>query len=288
MIDIVTMISECRQKYGPCRHVFDKGSTTFADIRDMFHEALGNSIQIKPIINESDVDCVAYVDFDNVCDRNFMDGPDFITDIDARLEKFIDGLGWKCSLEQYVQDRYSRYIVNTARKYGIDVSRLSDFVRLLSTRLSRLASVRPTKQDLITYAKLDSIPVKNEEYKHMLDDLEASVDQINADIIAPVENFVLDICLNLMRKIYWVSTLDPSISARRIKSRCRARNFDLSNYESNRSGIKCFKHDFHCLLDYAKTLTDTQIYITKNGKTYQVICNLGNLDTITDLIGKYA
>lgn len=286
MIDLAKMIYECRRKYGPCRHVFDNGNTTFADIRDMFHEALGTEIQLKPVLDESESDG-PYIEFNDVGVRNFVDGPDFITDIDARLEKFIDGLGWKCSLEQYVQDKYSRYIVNAARKYDIDVSRLSEFVRLLAARLSRLASSRPTRQDLTTYAKLDSLPVRHDKYRQMLNDLEAGVDQTNADIIAPIENFILEICLNLMRKIYWILTLDMSPGARQIRNRCGSGRFNLMDYENTRLGIKHFKHDFHCLLDYAKTLSDARIYILKDNRPYQVLCNFGSLDAITELIGKY-
>jgi hypothetical protein len=39
-----------------------------------------------------------------------------------QLEKMIDGLGWRCSFDQYIEDKYSRYIVNAAMKHGIDVS----------------------------------------------------------------------------------------------------------------------------------------------------------------------
>ena len=64
-----------------------------------------------------------------------------------------DGLGWRCTLDQYVDDKYSRHIVNAAMKHGIDVSRDSQFVKSIVRRLAEIAARgKPTKSDLATYA----------------------------------------------------------------------------------------------------------------------------------------
>lgn len=211
MISIKDMLTEHRlveaKKYGPCRYMFDDAATTFSDVRDMFNAAIGIGVQVKPIINEADGQAI---DIGNLSYDMFSDGDDFKKYIDGHLEKFIDGLGWKCTLEQYVLDRYSRYIVNTAREYGIDISRLSDFVRCLASRLSRLASSCPTRADLATYAKFDGVQTRQPRYREFLDRLELDAPSMNADIIRPIENFVLDLCLILMRNIYGLAVIDNS------------------------------------------------------------------------------
>jgi hypothetical protein len=71
--------------------------------------------------------------------RDMTSAKDALKTILDRLNKFIDGVGWKCSLDQYVCDRYSRHIVNKALEHGIDVSRNSDFVNTLARRLSQIS-----------------------------------------------------------------------------------------------------------------------------------------------------
>ena len=80
-----------------------------------------------------------------------------------------DGLGWRCTLDQYVDDKYSRHIVNAAMKHGIDVSRDSQFVKSLVRRLAEIAARgKPTKSDLATYAKCDKVDFKSDACREFL------------------------------------------------------------------------------------------------------------------------
>ena len=90
----------------------------------------------------------------------------------ARLSKLVDGLGWGCSLRDYIQERYSRYLVNKALEHHIDVSKKGAFVDELTSRLSGVSSLRPTKSDLVTFAKREGIDVNSDSYREFLSDVE--------------------------------------------------------------------------------------------------------------------
>lgn len=101
-----------------------------------------------------------------------------------------DGLGWRCTLDQYVDDKYSRYIVNAAMKHGIDVSHDSQFVKSVGRRLAEIAARgRPTKSDLATYAKCDKVDFKSDACREFLDDIERNAGRTNGEILGSILDF---------------------------------------------------------------------------------------------------
>ena len=101
-----------------------------------------------------------------------------------------DGLGWRCTLDQYVDDKYSRHIVNAAMKHGIDVSRDSQFVKSLVRRLAEIAARgKPTKSDLATYAKCDKVDFKSDACRKFLADVEQNAQQTNDEVLGPITGF---------------------------------------------------------------------------------------------------
>ena len=92
----------------------------------------------------------------------------------AAMQKLIDGLGWGCTIGDYIQDRYSRLVINKALEHGLDVSKNGSFVKELVSRLSGLEGTRPTKSDLVTFAKREGIDCGSDCYKSFLDDVEQS------------------------------------------------------------------------------------------------------------------
>lgn len=108
----------------------------------------------------------------------------------GKLEKMTDGLGWRCTLDQYIDDKYSREIVNAAMQHGIDVSRDSQFVKSLVRRLAEIAARgKPTKSDLATYAKSDKVDFKSDACRQFLADVEQNAEQTNEEVLGPVREF---------------------------------------------------------------------------------------------------
>ena len=113
-----------------------------------------------------------------------------LEELEKRIEKMTDGLGWRCTLDQYVDDKYSRHIVNAAMERGIDVSRDSQFVRSLVRRLADIAARgKPTKSDLATYAKCDKVDFKSDACREFLSGLERDAERTNAEVLGPVLDF---------------------------------------------------------------------------------------------------
>ena len=57
------------------------------------------------------------------CMKKCKDESKVLEEVIAQLSKLIDGLGWGCSLKYYIEDKYSRYIINKALEHGLDVSK---------------------------------------------------------------------------------------------------------------------------------------------------------------------
>ena len=178
----------CQIVYPPCANVVDYGNRCFVVMNglkcynDKFKEVGEDSDSAKELFGILKNNGALRQETFEIAKpnilrlKNLTSSQDALRTILDKLQGFIDGVGWKCSLDQYVCDRYSRHIVNKALEHGIDVSRSSDFVNSLARRLSRISGQKPTKSDLVTYAKCDGVNTRDPRYKEFLADLEANAD----------------------------------------------------------------------------------------------------------------
>ena len=122
-----------------------------------------------------------------------------------------DGLGWRCTLDQYVDDKYSRHIVNAAMKHGIDVSRDSQFVKSLVRRLAEIAARgKPTKSDLATYAKCDKVDFKSDACREFLADVEQNAQQTNDEVLGPILSFAKNLVKTAVGLASAIASFDNS------------------------------------------------------------------------------
>ena len=126
-----------------------------------------------------------------------------------KLQALIDGVGWGCSIDSYIQDKYSRYIINKALEHGLDVSRNSAFVNELVARLSG-AKLRPTKSDLVTFAKREGLDCKSDDYKSFLSDIEANALEMSSEIVAPIENVIWYAVAMALKNLLGYMAVDPN------------------------------------------------------------------------------
>jgi len=108
--------------------------------------------------------------------KNCKDERTVLKQLVDTLSKLVDGIGWGCTIRDYVQDRYSRYLVNKALEHNLDVSKKGALVDELTSRLSGTSALRPTKSDLATFAKREGIDIKSDNYKAFLDDIEQNAE----------------------------------------------------------------------------------------------------------------
>ena len=218
--------------------------------------------------------------------KNLSKSKNILAKINAALSEFINGLGWRSTLNDYIQDRYSRYIVNKALKYGVDVSKSSPFVSELASRLSNVSGRKPTKSDLMTFAKRSGIDCKSEEYKKLIDDLEANAEQTNTDIVRPLENLIAYAALMLIRNVEGYMYADRSNIAKKTLSQLDTSLDDMneSDVKITPKTIEAFKKNLSKVEKYYETMPKTGIAVTYKGKVYKLCPNFGDAHAILNII----
>lgn len=190
-----------------------------------------------------------------------------------QLEKMTDGLGWRCSFDQYIEDKYSRYIVNAAMKHGIDVSHNSQFVKTLVKRLAEIAARgKPTKSDLATYAKSDKVDFKSEACRNFLTDIEQNANQTNIEILEPVYKFTKILSQIVCNIIKAISLFDASNDVK-IINKCKA-------LRENDTVLD--RKDMSTILKYCDHGPKTKI-VGCNGKLYSMTTDFSSIMAISKL-----
>lgn len=204
-----------------------------------------------------------------------------------QLAKMVDGIGWGCSIYDYVQDRYSRYLVNKALKYGLDVSKKGALVDELTSRLSGTSNLHPTKSDLATFAKREGIDVKSDNYRQFLDDIEQNADQTNKDIILPIENAIYYAIASVANTVFSYASLDPNPKASKLVKQISMDLFDVGdNIEKchfDCSKLDALKRALQKMTAY-KDAAPKDIIIVNGGIPYGVECELDKLDKICGIL----
>ena len=218
--------------------------------------------------------------------KNLPKSKKILDKILQQLSKFISGLGWKCSLNEYIQDRYSRQIVNKALEHGLDVSRGSDFVSELASRLSNVSGRKPTKSDLLTFAKREGINCKCDEYKRFIDDLEQHAEQTNTDIVRPIENLIAYAALMLMKDVEGYMAADPSPKAKKALQQLNQdiTQIEESDIELTPEKIAAFKKNLAKIEKYHESMPTSGVAITYKGKAYKLCPCFGDAHAILNII----
>lgn len=141
------------------------------------------------------------------------------------MKKLVDGIGWGCTLKYYIQDKYARCIVNKALEHGIDISKGGAFAAEMASRLSGTSASRPTKSDLVTFAKREGVDCSSQEYKDFLADIESSAEQTSKEIMAPIEDLVYYAVSKAANNVMAAMALDPSPKAKKMLGQVAASLF---------------------------------------------------------------
>lgn len=190
----------------------------------------------------------------------------------AKLNEFINGVGWKCTINDYILDRYSRHLVNKALEHGLDVSRNSDFVFELANRLSNVSGKKPTRSDLVTYAKREGLDTKSQEYRDFVMDVESSAAETNDQIVKPLEDLIIYAGFQLMKSIEGFMAADPSKEAQRAFAdldsaitQVKENEFDYSQEK-----IAAFKKNLAKIEKYHEMLPAEGVLFKYRGKVYKM------------------
>ena len=200
----------------------------------------------------------------------------------ADLAKIVDGIGYKATVNDYVRERYARYIVNTALQKGIDLYANSDFVQELIARLSHISDHRPNRADLITYAKRGGIDFKCPEYRELIDQLEQNAEETNNQIMKPIEELVLKAGTLLIKCLLGMVVADPRKDARKLVAELDAMLLTLDQGDEGITPNKVhqFRKCMQKLNAYQASIPPEGILIMHNGKVCKICGTFGAINDI--------
>lgn len=204
--------------------------------------------------------------------KNLSTAKKILETVLAKLNNFIDGVGWKCSINDYVIDRYSRYLVNKALEHKLDVSRNSDFVKELASRLSNVSGKKPTRSDLATFAKREGIDCKCQEYRDFIGDVESSSNETNDQIIKPIEDLIIFAGVQLMKIIEGFMAADPSKEAQKSLRTLDSTIMQIKEgeYDLSPESILAFKKNLAKIEKYHEMLPAEGILFKYKNKVYKM------------------
>ena len=203
------------------------------------------------------------------------------------MARLVDGIGWGCSICDYVQDRYSRYLVNKALEHNLDMSKKGALVDELTSRLSGTSTLRPTKSDLATFAKREGIDVKSDDYKAFLDDIEQNAAMTNKDIMSPIENAIYFAVSNIVQALLSYISLDPNPKAKKLAQQTARDLFaacdSIEKCSFDSSKLDGMKKALAKLCSY-KEFAPKEVRFVNNGIPYTVACECEKLDAMCKTI----
>jgi hypothetical protein len=205
-------------------------------------------------------------------------GKDSLAKVLDKLASLVDGLGWNATINDYAQERFEKYIINMAMKAEFDVAKHSDFVSKLAQRMSNISKSNVTKSDLATYAKQESIDIKDQKYKDFVNQVDATKDEANQYVIKPIEDLVIGAGLLLMKNLVGYVSTDPNASAKKLAIELQFAIDELANKETSLDDRKLarFKKNLAKLDQYQKELTGVEgIVFLYRGKVYKMTSTFG-------------
>ena len=166
------------------------------------------------------------------------------------------------------------------------MSRGSDFVAELASRLSNVSGRKPTKSDLLTFAKREGIDCKCDAYKSFIDDLEQHAEQTNTDIVRPIENLIAYAALMLMKDVEGYMAADPSPKAKKALAQLDQdiTQIEESDIELTPEKIAAFKKNLAKIEKYHESMPSSGVAITYKGKAYKLCPCFGDAHAILNII----
>lgn len=225
--------------------------------------------------------------------KNSVDAEDACNDLMTDIDKLVDGIGYRASIFTYSQDRLKRYIINCATRLGIDVDMNSQFVDELANRINILSHKRPTKTDLICYAKKDGIKYNSDEYKQLLNTLHSSSEYINEEIMQPVYDLILKASTLLFKNLIGYLAADPNKNTNRILFEIEnsLKQIGDININSYKEVIKKYNKTLDKIYKYTSNPsfpTEGVIFNYTNNKgitkTYKLIGNFGQIQQMMKIL----
>lgn len=204
-----------------------------------------------------------------------------------KMDALVDGIGYRATIKDYFDERWRNRIVNSCRKAGFDVDRESTFVQEFADRLSRLSGKRPTKSDVVTFAKKAGINPRTEEYRNLVYSLESGAEEVNEEIMAPIEDLVTDAGVLIMKNLTGFLAADPGKTSRKILSDLddAVRRIEEGEVQLAPDKMRLFKKNLKKIEKYQEKYIPAEgILVRFRGKVYKITSHFSPVNQILGLI----
>lgn len=203
-----------------------------------------------------------------------------------QLSKLIDGIGWGCTLDYYINDRACRCIVNKALQHDLDISKNGSLVSELVSRICG-TSTRPTKSDLATFAKREGINVNSNNYKEFLDDIENISDNLSHEIIFPIDAILYYVISAIVKNIMSMIAIDPNPKSKALLTHIATDLFDsvesIEKCQCDSEKIANIKSALSKLAKYSE-IAPCEIRLMYGGKPYVVKHSIDSFNKLCEII----
>ena len=207
------------------------------------------------------------------------------------FDKILDGFSLNTTIQDYANERLKRYIINVCNHNGIGVDRDCQFIRELADRLNYLSRKRPTKSDICTFAKRAGVNVHSDEYRKVIETLEGQKDEMNEEIMRPVESLVSKAGTLLLKNLTGFISADPSKTSQKLALELESTisEIEKDNGKLTRDKLKLFHKNMKKLDNWKENFFPSEgviIKLAKTGKTYKIVGQFGNINQIMHLLKK--
>ena len=281
--------------YPPAKHIFDYGNRCILQLNgiDCFdsnfnkidsdetaskwlYETLKNHKALKQEMFEIEEPRILRM-------KDSVSGEKALESLLKEFDKIIDGYSLKDTIQDYANDRLKRYVLNVCNHNNIEVESNCQFIRELADRIFNFSGRRPTKSDICTFAKRAGINIHSADYKHIMEDFDLKRDQINEEIMRPIERLVMKAGILLLKNLEGFMSADPQKMSQIISGELEntISEMEKDNSKLTVDKLKIFRKNVKKLNDYQEKYFPAEGVICKiNGKTYKICGQFGPCNQI--------
>lgn len=192
------------------------------------------------------------------------------------FEKILDGFSLNTTIQDYANERLKRYILNVCNHNGIGVDRDCQFIKEMADRLNYMSHKRPTKADICTFAKRAGVNVHSDEYKKVITTLESQKDEMNEEIMKPVEALVSKAGTLLLKNVTGFISADPAKTSQKLALELESTisEIEKDNGKLTPEKLKLFNKNIKKLDNWKENFFPSEgvvIKLGKIGKCFKVV-----------------
>lgn len=219
--------------------------------------------------------------------KNSVSGEKALAQLLEDFDKVIDGYSTKCTIQDYANERLRKFIINICNHNNIEVERDCTFVKELADRIGYFSGRRPTKSDICTFAKRAGVNVRSDNYKKLMETVDSQREQINDEVMRPVENLVMKAGILLLKNLTGFMSADPQKTSKKLVEELDHMIYEVEkdNSKLTVNKLRLFKRNMRKISEWQERYIPSEGVICKIGnKTYKITGTFGACNQILNIL----